>query len=59
MVSDRRTGPVHPLVYNHPLTGKKVLCFHLGMTQGFILDYKSSKEKVLSHEETGMIIEGK
>jgi len=57
MVSDRRTGPVHPLVYNHPLTNKKVLCFHLGMTQGFILDYKSSKEKVLSHEETGMIIE--
>ena len=24
MVSDRRGGPVHPLVYHHPLTGKEV-----------------------------------
>lgn len=24
MISDRRSGPIHPLIYNHPLTGKPV-----------------------------------
>jgi alpha-ketoglutarate-dependent taurine dioxygenase len=24
MMSDRRSGPVHPLIYTHPITGKKV-----------------------------------
>lgn len=24
MISDRRTGPVHPLIYKHPITGKPV-----------------------------------
>jgi hypothetical protein len=24
MVSDRRYGPIHPLIYSHPLTGKPV-----------------------------------
>lgn len=24
MVSDRRSGPIHPLIYSHPLTGKPV-----------------------------------
>lgn len=24
MVSDRRSGPIHPLIYKHPITGKQV-----------------------------------
>ena len=31
MASDRRSGPIHPMIYSHPLTKKKVstivLCF--------------------------------
>jgi len=52
MVSDRRSGPKHPLIYKHPDTGKPVLCFHLGMTEGFIQDLGLKTEKYLSHEQT-------
>lgn len=24
MISDRRSGPIHPLIYSHPITKKKV-----------------------------------
>ena len=24
MVADRQGGPTHPLIYNHPITGKEV-----------------------------------
>jgi hypothetical protein len=24
MLSDRQAGPIHPLIYPHPITGKKV-----------------------------------
>lgn len=51
MLSDRRSGPVHPLVYSHPITKKKVLCFHLGMTSDFLWDYKSPGERVATREE--------
>jgi len=56
MMSDRRSGPVHPLIYSHPDTGKPVLCFHLGMTDGFIIDYKKSTEKKLTNDETEKIL---
>ena len=52
MVSDRRSNITHPLIYNHPETKKQVLCFHLGMTDSFILDRGSSNVKELSEEET-------
>ena len=58
MMSDRRSGPVHPLVYSHPDTGKPVLCFHLGMTQGFIQDYNASTQRQLSDQETMEVISG-
>jgi len=58
MMSDRRSGPVHPLIHSHPDTGKPVLCFHLGMTQGFILDYQKSTEKKLTESETSKILSG-
>ena len=56
MVSDRRTGPVHPLIYNHPESGKPVLCFHLGMTERFILDYKKPSEQLMSRQDTEDIL---
>ena len=41
MASDRRGGVVHPHIYPHPLTDKLTLCFHLGMTDHYILDYQT------------------
>lgn len=57
MISDRRSGPIHPLIYSHPLTKKKVLCFHLGMIEGFIWDYKTPQQRVTSEEETYAILQ--
>lgn len=57
MISDRRSGPVHPLIYSHPLTKKKVLCFHLGMTEAFIWDYKTPQQKVADERETFSILQ--
>ncbi|XP_050420728.1 putative dioxygenase Mb0100 isoform X2 [Adelges cooleyi] len=51
MESDRRSGPIHPLIYRHPQSGKKVLCFHLGMTSNFIWNYKQPSQKVATDEE--------
>lgn len=51
MISDRRSGPVHPLIYKHPKTKKEVLCFHLGMTEAFIYDYGTSSQRMASHDE--------
>lgn len=36
VVSDRREGPVHPLVYPHPETGLPTMLFHLGMTEAVL-----------------------
>lgn len=57
MVSDRRSGPTHPIIYSHPITKKKVLCFHLGMTEGFIWDYKTPQQRYTSEEETYAILQ--
>ena len=38
MVSDGRGGLAHPVLYSHPETGKRTMCFHLGMTEGFVID---------------------
>lgn len=38
----------HPLIYTHPITGLPTLCFHLGMTEGFILDYGSHDARELN-----------
>jgi taurine dioxygenase len=48
MASDRRGGVTHPHMYPHPLTGKSTLCFHLGMTDHYILDYGTSKVRILN-----------
>lgn len=52
MLSDRRDQESRPLVYRHPETKKPVLCFHLGMTEGFKLD----DEKDLSSEECQKVL---
>ena len=39
MISDSRSDVVHPLIYNHPVTEKETLCFHLGMTDAFAVDF--------------------
>ncbi|ELT92849.1 hypothetical protein CAPTEDRAFT_224069 [Capitella teleta] len=44
MVSDARVGRIHPLIYSHPITGLKTLCFHLGMTEAFIWDYDTPEQ---------------
>lgn len=58
MVSDRRAAHHHPLIYSHPDTGKPVLCFHLGMTEGFILDHDKPTKRELSEEETREVLDG-
>ena len=57
MVSDRRSGPKHPLIYTHPESGKPTLCFHLGMTERFLLDMGLKTEKYLSPSETEEVLE--
>ncbi|PNF26302.1 hypothetical protein B7P43_G02664, partial [Cryptotermes secundus] len=51
MMSDRRSGPIHPLIYPHPVTGKMTMCFHLGMTSNYIWDYGTSHERAATEEE--------
>lgn len=48
---------IHPLVYNHPDTGKPVLCFHLGMTEGFILDHDKACRRELTEAENTQVLE--
>ena len=52
----RRSGPVHPLVYSHPDTGRPVMCLHLGMTEGFILNYGGEGERFTTPAETRTIL---
>lgn len=42
---------------SHPETGKPVLCFHLGMTESFILDHGNPGERELSSAETQQILD--
>ncbi|EDV22354.1 uncharacterized protein TRIADDRAFT_58876 [Trichoplax adhaerens] len=56
MCSDRRGYHSHPLVYPHPITGLKTLCFHLGMTDAFIWDKGTPNEHLTTPEETQKIL---
>ncbi|CAH1244029.1 Hypp7203 [Branchiostoma lanceolatum] len=56
MVSDRRGGPVHPLIYSHPLTGNKTLCFHLGMTEFFLVGLPHAEKRRTEWKETNQIM---
>lgn len=56
MMSDRRGGHVHPLIYSHPITGIQTMCFHLGMTDAFIWDFNTENEKMTNENETVKIL---
>jgi alpha-ketoglutarate-dependent taurine dioxygenase len=51
MVSDRRGGPMHPLVYAHPETGDTTLCFHTGMTAAVVWDADDAAARRLATDE--------
>lgn len=48
MLSDRRSMHAKPVVYSHPKTGKKTMCFHLGMIRAFV----TSDGRIMGREET-------
>ncbi|XP_078481351.1 alpha-ketoglutarate-dependent sulfate ester dioxygenase-like [Ciona intestinalis] len=58
MLSDRCSHLCHPLIYPHPLTGRPTMCFHQGMTSGFVRDYDptSGKLDLLNEEENKSVI---
>ncbi|XP_064626998.1 alpha-ketoglutarate-dependent taurine dioxygenase-like [Lineus longissimus] len=56
MMSDRRQNSVHPLIYSHPVTRKRTLCFHIGMIDGFVYDYGKDGERYTSRKETIQIL---
>ena len=56
MRSDRRSRHCHPLIYKHPQSGEPVLCFHLGMTEGFEFDDGKVK-RPLSREEMSRLLD--
>ncbi|XP_002736248.1 alpha-ketoglutarate-dependent taurine dioxygenase-like [Saccoglossus kowalevskii] len=43
---------IHPLIYSHPDTGKKVICIHLGTTASFIWDRGTNNERETGFDET-------
>ncbi|CAK8686170.1 unnamed protein product [Clavelina lepadiformis] len=60
MMSDRRGEVCHPLIYQHPRTGRPTLCFHQGMTQGFVWDYdicrnEGAEPQFLSPQESKIL----
>ncbi|XP_071117943.1 (R)-phenoxypropionate/alpha-ketoglutarate-dioxygenase-like [Haliotis cracherodii] len=56
MVSDRRSSLFHPLIYPHPVTRHPTLCFHLGMTDSFVWDMGTDKERETDMNETVQIL---
>jgi len=50
-------GVIHPLIYSHPVTKEKTMCFHCGepFVESFVLNYNletRSAEKIFNWEET-------
>nr|CAD7447277.1 unnamed protein product [Timema bartmani] len=55
MMSDRCSGPLHPLIYPHPHTGKMVMCFHTGMVSGYVWDKGTERERYATDDEFNRI----
>ena len=53
MLSDRRSTQAKPVVYTHPKTGRKTMCFHLGMIAGF----KTAEGRVTGLRETNQLLD--
>ncbi|XP_070564275.1 alpha-ketoglutarate-dependent taurine dioxygenase-like [Ptychodera flava] len=57
MVSDRRGGVIHPLIYSHPESGEKTLCIHMGMTDSFTWDKGTPQERMTDWKETSQLLQ--
>ena len=44
------------LIHSHPETGLPVLCFHLGMTEGFLIDQGTKEQRSLSPSEVQQVV---
>lgn len=56
MCSDRRSGPVHPVIYKHPRTGLPTMCLHLGMTGAFLWDKGTMKQRFAEGHEAEVLL---
>mmetsp|Transcript_104978 Transcript_104978/g.169092 ORF Transcript_104978/g.169092 Transcript_104978/m.169092 type:complete len:386 (+) Transcript_104978:2-1159(+) len=52
------SGYVHPLVHTHPISGKKSVWLHLGMT-GAVLEMKEGVTQVSNHEQDLRLLDGR
>ncbi|XP_006818383.2 alpha-ketoglutarate-dependent taurine dioxygenase-like, partial [Saccoglossus kowalevskii] len=50
-----RPNIIHPLIYSHPETNEKVLCIHMGFSQGFVWDKGTAQERNASKSENNDI----
>ncbi|XP_076449588.1 (3R)-3-[(carboxymethyl)amino]fatty acid oxygenase/decarboxylase-like isoform X1 [Babylonia areolata] len=55
--TDHHYRHIQPLVYPHPVTKQPTICFHLGMTGGFVWDYGTDKERSTDRRETAQILQ--
>ncbi|XP_002736252.1 alpha-ketoglutarate-dependent taurine dioxygenase-like [Saccoglossus kowalevskii] len=46
------TDVIHPLIYSHPESGKKVLCLHTGLTGAFYWDRGNVNQRLTNMKET-------
>mmetsp|Transcript_39918 Transcript_39918/g.113214 ORF Transcript_39918/g.113214 Transcript_39918/m.113214 type:complete len:310 (-) Transcript_39918:215-1144(-) len=57
MCSGRQSGPVHPVIYKHPRTGRPTMCLHLGMTEGFLWDKDTPQMREAEPAEAAALLE--
>ncbi|KAK7100497.1 hypothetical protein V1264_023443 [Littorina saxatilis] len=55
--TDHQLQHIQPLVYPHPVTKDPTICFHLGMTGGFVWDYGTDEERSTDRRETAQILQ--
>ncbi|PSN29166.1 hypothetical protein C0J52_25922 [Blattella germanica] len=54
MLSDRRSGPIHPLIYPHPLTGKKWEDGDFIISDNLAVGHEATPETQLPRERVGL-----
>ncbi|KAK9806936.1 hypothetical protein WJX72_008011 [[Myrmecia] bisecta] len=57
MSSDRRSKTTHPIIYSHPQTGDKTMCFHTGMTAALGWDLDTPAERIATYQETEQLLQ--
>lgn len=53
---DHHWEHIHPLVYPHPVTRRPTICFHLGMTGGFVWDYGTENARQTDRRESSQLL---